>query len=184
VFARAGDDGFMFYHPSDVRLVREDNAYTDEAMEQWSELNEWAWSVRDAFCTENGLEPFTHTNSMADSIFARAAFWTDNPVTLAQNGVVVDARNAENAQEVLERLVWNTSIEYVDELPETDGEPIVMDVQMEENWHEQLCFRAGSDVVSTTGDYPSCYRITFTDGSDLCVGDLVQEWFALANVPA
>ena len=74
VFAR-DEDGryFMYYHPTDVRIVREN--YDDaEGLRQWSALNEWAAAVPDSLLTENpGLSAEKHGNTALDIYLARIA---------------------------------------------------------------------------------------------------------------
>lgn len=56
VFAK-DDTGnyYVFNHATDVRLVREDGGYTDEALADWEKLNTWAWSIQGTFIADNGL---------------------------------------------------------------------------------------------------------------------------------
>ncbi len=55
VFARDSDDNYyLFYHPTDVRFVRENNEAMQRDQAQWTALNKWAWgSVRTDILSEN-----------------------------------------------------------------------------------------------------------------------------------
>lgn len=52
---------YIYYHPTDVRYVRETNEQMAADQDQWTELNEWAWnSVRDDILKySSGLTAFT-----------------------------------------------------------------------------------------------------------------------------
>ena len=56
VFFAEGADGshYVYYHPTDVRFVRENYDNIEEQMKDWTMLNEWAWGeVRDTFVADN-----------------------------------------------------------------------------------------------------------------------------------
>ena len=74
VFAEDEDVYYMFNHPTDVRLERESAEEMDEAMDQWSTLNEWAHAdVRNEILANNPrLEKETCSNTDLDMYLARA----------------------------------------------------------------------------------------------------------------
>ena len=76
VFAEDEDVYYMFNHPTDVRLERESAEEMDEAMDQWSTLNEWAHAdVRNEILADNPrLERETCSNTDLDMYLARARF--------------------------------------------------------------------------------------------------------------
>ena len=62
LFAKDGEGNFyLYYHPTDVRYVRESPEAMERDQGQWRELNEWAWdSVRQEFLKDNPqLVPYT-----------------------------------------------------------------------------------------------------------------------------
>ena len=67
-----GEDGtyYIFYHPTDVRFVREsyDIDPDSDDWKAWTALNEWAWTVQETFAGDNGLTPRTFTNTAPDMI--------------------------------------------------------------------------------------------------------------------
>lgn len=75
VFAR--DDAgncYMYYHPTDVQLVREGD-YTDADWEQWAELGQWAATAAETFIVENeGLAPYYRSNTDLDIYLNRLAY--------------------------------------------------------------------------------------------------------------
>lgn len=55
IFAEGADGShYVYYHPTDVRFVRENYDNIEEQMKDWTMLNEWAWGeVRDTFVADN-----------------------------------------------------------------------------------------------------------------------------------
>ncbi len=69
IFAEGEDVYYVFNHPTDVRLIREQYDDIDEDLAQWSRLNEWA---NDAVCGEivannPELEEENHSYTELDS---------------------------------------------------------------------------------------------------------------------
>ena len=76
VFAEDDDMYYVYDHPTDVRMVRENNEEMAADMDQWSRLNEWAFeNVMDEIVANNPeLDPEVFTNTNLDMYLARAAF--------------------------------------------------------------------------------------------------------------
>ena len=76
IFARdANGQCYVYYHPTDVRYMRENNEAMKRDQAQWTMLNEWAWnSVRTDFIRENSLETAAYDNSEVSIAIARAAY--------------------------------------------------------------------------------------------------------------
>ncbi len=75
VFAKdSGNSYYIYYHPTDVQLIRE-NEYTDEDWELWTTLCEWAAQGGDIFMSTNeGLTPYYRTNTDLDIALSRLAY--------------------------------------------------------------------------------------------------------------
>ena len=76
VFAEDDDMYYVYCHPTDVRMLRESNEAMDADMDQWTELNQWAFeNVMEEITGNNPeLEPEVFTNTSVDIYLARAAY--------------------------------------------------------------------------------------------------------------
>ena len=130
VFARDADGNYyVLYQPTDVRLVRADNDAMNEAMEEWSLLNEWAASVPATFLEENtGLTAVTFGNSMLDMYLARVAYQegADYVVSTTEFGELTP--DAVDGRPFAEQLMTGSALSYepadISETP--DGEYLVL----------------------------------------------------------
>ena len=127
IFARdANGQCYVYYHPTDVRYMRENNEAMKRDQDQWTMLNEWAWgSVREDFLKENGLETMVYDNSEVAIAIARAAYKPDFRYTVSttQYGPI-EPKNFDAAP-FAELLLQNAVYERTDaEAP--DGEYVVL----------------------------------------------------------
>ena len=180
VFAEDAEGQYwLFYHPTDVRLVREGNAYDDEAMAQWTELNEWANSVQETFIQENeGLTAVSYDNSDVAIALARTSYADDayefRTLQYYENSPL-DPLDVDSAPYV-ERLIRNAKYTYVDEAETPDGEYLVlyfpeMDLRFD-------FFQAGGNYVRRTSDnrdFTTLYQVILSDGEE-SMSSIVQEW--------
>lgn len=86
-------DYFIYYHPTDVRYVREDGWRMQKDQEKWSELNAWAWSeVRDSFIGLNaGMEKLTADNTDVGISLAQIMYRPGTEYKIIKDGVAVAA---------------------------------------------------------------------------------------------
>ena len=127
IFARdANGQCYVYYHPTDVRYMRENNEAMKRDQAQWTMLNEWAWSsVRTDFIRDNSLETAAYDNSEVGIAIARAAYKPDVRYTVSttQYGPI-EPKNFDAAP-FAELLLENAVYERTDaETP--DGEYVVL----------------------------------------------------------
>ncbi len=127
IFARdANGQCYVYYHPTDVRYMRENNEAMKRDQAQWTMLNEWAHKkVRREFLKENGLETMVYDNSEIGIAIARAAYKSDVRYTVSttQYGPI-ELKNFDAAP-YAELLLQNAVYERTDaEVP--DGEYVVL----------------------------------------------------------
>lgn len=127
IFARdANGQCYVYYHPTDVRYMRENNEAMKRDQNQWTMLNEWAWdSVRTDFIRENRLETAAYDNSAVGIAIARAAYKPDVRYTVSttEHGPI-ELKNFD-ATPYAELLLQNAAYERTDaEAP--DGEYVVL----------------------------------------------------------
>lgn len=127
LFARdANGQCYVYYHPTDVRYMRENNEAMKRDQAQWTMLNEWAWSsVRTDFIRDNSLETAAYDNSEVSIAIARAAYkpGVRYTVSTTEHGPI-ELENFDAAP-YAELLLQNAVYERTDaEVP--DGEYVVL----------------------------------------------------------
>lgn len=180
VFARdSADQYFMIYHPSDVRLYRQGDAYQD-AMEQWTALNEWAATAAETFLAENAdLEAFERGNSMLDMYLARAAYQGGANYTLSTTEYGPMAPNGVEAAPYAERLMTGVDVSYesVEPSETPDGEYVVLSFP-EENMRFDFFVGEGGNYVREVwyDGRENLMKAVFADGTTTANG-IAQEWY-------
>ena len=126
IFAKDGDGNyFVFYHPTDVRMVRED--YSDqESIAQWTALNEWSYSLKDSFASDNeGLVNEKHGNTTLDSYISRLMYQDDVNFTVSTTEYGPMEANGVKPADYIAPLAANVTFEYLNE-EAPDGEYTVL----------------------------------------------------------
>ena len=177
VFAKDADDNYyIFTHPTDVRLYRSDDSY-EQAMEQWTALNTWAWDdVRADILAENStLEPFTRGNSIMDISLARAAYLDGTNCSILTFTSDV-ASNGAVAAPYVERLMSYTACEVVENGEAPTGEFVVLDFP-DDDVHLDFFYAEGKENYVRQIDYntESLMKLTFAD--DTKASEVVRAWF-------
>lgn len=169
IFAKDADNNYyIYYHPTDVRVVRED--YSDPAfLEGWTKLNKWAGTVRQTFIDENeGLVPETYGNTEIDVAFARMMYVEDQNYTVSTTEYGPQEPNGINAADYIDILTHN--VVYIPKPDEEapDGEYVVLDfpeinlrfdfflMDGKENYIRQVWFN---------GEHELMYKAEFKDES-------------------
>lgn len=178
IFAKDGEGNyFVYYHPSDVRLVRADNKEMDAAMDDWTALNEWAATVKDSFVKENkGLTADKHSNTSLDIDLARIAYvdGTNYNITSLESGEM-QPKDVDSSKYV-DKLINGVTYEEIDgEAP--DGEYIVLNFPDEDIRYDFFKTEQGTNTVRrVAGDMEQLYKATFEDESLTSTG-IMQEWY-------
>ena len=191
VFAEDEDVYYMFNHPTDVRLLRETNEEMDEAMDQWTALNEWAnGEVRDAVLADNPrLEKEICSNTELDMYLARARY----------DGLKYKIRSLEIGEmdptvfgedDFLDEMREDVSFEEVTDLSDAeqpDGEYIVMAFD-DENVRFDFFLGEGLEnyirEVKTTDDgeeVETLYRAIFEDPEESATGIMREAIASMAH---
>ena len=181
IFAENDGEYYVIYHPTDVRFVRESYEGVgdpdNESWQQWADLNEWAWTVPDAFIGENdGLTACSMGNSELDIVLNRIAYLEDVNYSLASLETGVLEPGDTDPLPYVERLLNGVTFEYSDE-EAPDGEYIVLNL-IDENLRFDF-FRAadkGNYIREVFGDgYEILFLATYEDGETVA-RDIMQEW--------
>lgn len=85
VFAKdANDTYYVFYHPTDVNMVRKSDKYTEDELNHWSELTKWADTVPKTLMEENSsLTAVKYDNSEVSMMLNRAAYAEDEVYSIS-----------------------------------------------------------------------------------------------------
>ena len=181
VIAR-NEDGtyFIQYHPTDVRIARESDI-TDEDMEVWSKLNEWASTVPETFVNDNGLILDKLSNTNLDIYLARIAYqgFTDYTLSSLEHGVWGPA--AVDPAPHLEKLK-DVSFENAGDIEAPDGEYVVFTVPDEKVRYDFFFDPDGQNLVREVhefedGDsYEVLFKANVPEGSPT-INEIMNEWY-------
>ena len=184
IFAKAQDGSyFEMYHPTDVRLVREQYDDIEKDMEQWGMLNDWAAGVGERFVADNeGLTFEKHSNTNLDIYFARIAYKNDLNYTISSLEAGTNEPGDFDASPYLSRLMNGVTYQYADveEGEEPDGEYVVFAVP-EDGVRFDFFFMDGKQnyirqVTESEGEtYEVFYEAVFEDETETANG-IMNEW--------
>ena len=180
VFARdAEGDYYVFTHPTDVRLYRQNSEEYEKASEQWTALNEWAWDdVRRDFLAENtGLTAFTRGNSMLDMYLARAAYRDDADYVLSTTDYGPLAPNGVDAVPYVERLMDYTACEDADLSETPDGEYVVFSYPADDVRFDFFRMDGKKNYVRMvwSGDNEQLMKLSYADDTEAT--EVMQAWY-------
>ena len=181
VIAR-NEDGtyFIQYHPTDVRIARESDI-TEEDMEVWSKLNEWASTVPETFVNDNGLILDKLSNTNLDIYLARIAYqgFTDYTLSSLEHGVWGPA--AVDPAPYLEKFK-DVSFENAGDIEAPDGEYVVFTVPDEKVRYDFFFDPDGQNLVREVhefedGDsYEVLFKANVPEGSPT-LNEIMNEWY-------
>ena len=157
---------YMFYHPTDVRLIREDHNYIDEELNFWGELNQWASGMKNVFVEENGLIPEKHGNSLMDMYLARMMFDDGLNYTVSTLEYGQMEPNGVKAADVIEPLFNNVSFKILRDAETPDGEYVVLNFPDEKTRFDFFLLDGKENIIrQTMGDglYTTFYEAESDD---------------------
>ena len=167
---------YVYYHPTDVRYVRETNEQMTADQEIWTELNSWAYnSVRESIIlNSDGLTPVTFTNTDLDIDLARTAYVDGTKYTLSTNEFgPLDSDGIDSTAYVESLLSGGFIVKDKAEAP--DGEYIVLNFP-DEGVRYDFFYADGNIVREVRGDTETIYERIYPD-ADLSNTDVMQGWY-------
>ncbi len=169
VFAKDAEGNYyLCYHPTDVRLIREGNAYDEENLNAWSKLNEWANSMPSKIIEENELTAETHGNTMLDIYLARLLYHDNENYTVSTTQYGPMEPNGVKASDYIDPLVNGAkyTMLYDEEAP--DGEYAVINFP-DEGVRLDFFFKEGKEnyirQVWSDGSFEQLYKGEFDDAN-------------------
>ena len=167
---------YVFYHPTDVRYVRETNDQMAADQEQWTMLNEWAWGVvrDDILKYSSGLTEVTFTNTSLDICLARIAYEEGIKYTVSttQYGPL-EPGGVDAAPYVDFLLGGNFSEAEGEKVP--DGEYVVLSFP-DEDVRYDFFLADGNLVREVRGETETLYKRSYPD-SGISNTEAMQGWY-------
>ena len=180
IFARdANGQCYVYYHPTDVRYMRENNEAMKRDQAQWTMLNEWAWnSVRTDFIRDNDLETAAYDNSEVSIAIARAAYKPDVRYTVSTTEHGPIELKDFDAAPFAELLLQNASYEQRTDKEAPDGEYVVLAFPDEGVRFDFFLMQDKENYVREVRQdgYEALWKATFYYGSARA-GVVMKEWY-------
>ncbi len=181
IFAKDGEDNYyIFCTPTDVRYDRETTEQMIADQDQWSALNEWAWTVPESFASDNGFTPVRYGNTDFEIALNRVAYDPNVKYTLSTTayGPLEPDATVDAAAYALNALD-GASFANEDRAEAPDGEYVVLNFPEEGQRFD--VFSADGNLIRRVTDWGEYYmRATYED-EGVKLFDVLQEWyFALA----
>ena len=187
VFAKDKDANYyMYYHPTDVRLIRKDYTYIDADMKAWGELNEWANSMRNVIIEENGLIPEKHGNTMLDIHLARMMYMNDLNYTVSTTQYGPMEPKGVIAADIIKPLFDGVTFKYAPDNEAPDGEYVVLNFPDVNVRYDFFLLDGKENIIreiTGEGQYTTFYEAEFADKS-LKASDIMLDLYnemVLAN---
>lgn len=178
-FAKDADGNYyVYYHPTDVRLIRADNEEMEAATEEWSKLNEWAATMPAQFVADNsGLTEEKYGNTELDIELARIAYTDDVKYSLISTEAGEIQPGDVDPKPYVEKLMTGVTYEEDERSEAPDGEFIVLrcpeeDMQFDFFTGDKTCIRQ----TWNDGQNEKFYKAVFTDDS-VTSTDVMQDWY-------
>lgn len=134
LFATDGKGNYyMYYHPTDVRYMRETPEAMQRDQEQWSRLNAWAWGkVRERFIEDNPeLIAMSVDNSSVGMCLAGILYRPETTYTLAWNGGQPLQGNKSLANTYGGQLLYGNTFEMINEAKAPQGDKVILSLPEE-----------------------------------------------------
>ncbi len=182
----ASETYYVLETPTDVRVEREDMSSfgpESEDFQQWSALCEWAASVKDSFCTENGLEPIELTNTEVDICLNRLTYFDPEDALFRTLDYGEQPLNKIDSGEYLRQLVDGVKFEWLEYADDEggltqapDGEYYCLYIPQDDL---RLDFFKGGDgnlvrLVNGVGG-AQLFRASYKDADKNCTA-IVEQW--------
>jgi len=123
---------YIFYHPTDVRYMRETPAAMKRDQEIWSSLCNWAWQdVRKNFLADNNLLSLQADNSAVGIYLARTIYKPAPRYSLKLPGKKKCTSNAAQATPFVNMLLYGNTYEMIQKAPQPQGKAITLTLPRE-----------------------------------------------------
>ena len=180
VFAKDKNGNYyIFYHPTDVRYVRQDADAMRRDAEQWTELTGWAHrEVPPVFIQENGLTVETYDNSSVSMTLARIAYKSGTQYTISTTKYGPLSSDEVDAVPYVERLIRGATYRTADIKETPDGEYVVLDFPEAKVRYDFFKLSGKENYIREVREdgYESLYEVSFADAT-IKASSVMQRWY-------
>ena len=170
---------YVFYHPTDVRYVRESTEQMEKDQGDWEKACEWANSVRDSFAADNeGITAFSWGNTVVESYLARTCYDENAKYTVSTLEFGPLEPNGVDAEKYFKLLTTDAVYERVDETA-PDGEYAVLTFPDDDIRFDFFFAEGGENYIRqvwNNEENEELYKVTFTD-SGKKASAIMQDWY-------
>lgn len=175
----ASGNYYLFCHPTDVRMVRENNEEMYSDRDQWSALNEWAWSLCESFIDENpSLRAEKYGNTELEMYLNRILYQPGMKYTVStlEYGPL-DPKDTD-ATEYVRALTEGVTYDYIADAEAPDGEYAVITFPEFGDRFDFFFTEGGENFVRHVwGDgYEELYKADFADPA-VKASEVVYHWY-------
>ena len=192
VFAKdANGKYYVFYHPTDVSMVRKSDKFTEDELNHWSELTKWTDSVPKTLMEENSsLTAVNYDNSEVSMMLSRAAYGEDQVYTLSTAGdgerKPADGKG-KDAVPFVERLTRDVTVKVAEPKEKPEGEYITISFPEDEMRFDFFLTEGKKNYIRQVyvieeeeGQFEEIegedFVAEFADGKTNAA-DIMQEWY-------
>ncbi len=169
---------FVYYHPTDVRLVRADNEEMDKAMEGWTALNEWAAQAPAQFILDNkGLKEYNITNSALDIYLANIAYADKTDYTISTTEFGPMDPDGTDPTNYVTPLVTGVRYEEAEVEEAPDGEYVVLEFPNDDERFDFFFADGQQNLIRRTWAGSEEYYQAIFDDDSLKATELMDDWY-------
>ena len=181
VFARDnGGNHYIYYHPTDVRYYRETAEQMAKDQEQWTKLNEWAWTSarKDFIGINSGLVPETFDNSEVAIYLNRILYKPNFNYTVSTVEYGPLKSTAVDPAPFVNQLLNGATYEMVGQQEYPDGEYVVLNFPDEKTRLDFFLLEGKENYVRCVvhDEGAMLYKAHFTDAG-IKASKIMQEWY-------
>ena len=169
---------YVFYHPTDVRYVRESAEQMEKDQEDWTKACEWADSVRTSFAADNGITAFSWSNTVVESYLARTCYDENAKYTISTLEFGPLEPSGVDAEKYFKLLTTDAVYELVEE-EAPDGEYAVLTFPDDDIRFDFFFAEGGENYIRqvwNNEENEELYKVTFAD-SEKKASAIMQEWY-------
>ena len=172
---------YVYYHPTDVRYVRETPEQMEKDQDQWTAAVEWANSVYDSFAQDNpGITKVTWGGTEVESCLARTCYQKDAKYEMGVSEDDMKAVSGTDAEKYFKLLTTDAKYERVDNMKAPEGEYVILSFPEDD---VRFYFYTGEENANYIRHVwyedqdEEFFKVTFADSSKNA-GEIMQQWYA------
>lgn len=172
---------YVFYHPTDVRYVRETPEQMEKDQDQWTAAVDWANSVYDTFAQDNpGITKVTWGGTEVESYLARTCYQKDAKYEMGVSEDDMKAAGGVDSEKYFKLLTTDAKYERVDGMKAPEGEYVVISFPEDD---ARFYFYTGEENANIIRHVwfedqdEEIFKVTFADGSKNA-GEIMKQWYA------